>query len=194
MVRTPTGWEELKGPTGDTGATGPTGPGMPPDPAMGQVLMKRSLGDHDVHWGSLYTSVQRDWGRENAYVPAVNGGLVVVQPSGRLLEIARTPPVDEFWEVTAVVGIVQKMDAAYSYAVFGPHLNQADQDNVQSGWHYVQQHSAVQQFKYRTATRTFRLRAGVAYVCNVYSILAAGSWTYHSGPDYLSLEGKTWPQ
>jgi len=106
------------------------------------------------------------------------------------MQLSYTPPVDVWWDVTGVIGIVQKMDAAYHYAYGRLALAPTDVDGVQYAHHLVTQHSAVQQFEARVVQRAFKLAAGTAYTVTLGISPGGGTWTYHCGVGHLWLEAK----
>lgn len=109
------------------------------------------------------------------------------------MELFYTPPVDAWWEVTGFIGYVVKIDAAYHYMVGGLSLTPADVDGVSGAHHLVTQHSQVQTYEGRMATRLFKLAASTAYKVQLGLFNSSGgTWQYYCGPNQLYLNGKAW--
>ena len=121
--------------------------------------------------------------------------LAAARPHGRgaqYMQIGYTPPVNAWWEVTGNMAIVQKLDAAYSYAYGGITISPADADGYATAQQLITQHSSVQQFESRHVSRLFKLTAGVPYTATLFISPAAGTWSYYCGPNHLFIHLKAW--
>jgi microcystin-dependent protein len=144
--------------------------------------------------GGGFSNVQRKWGAFENYVAISTAVSPISDGASGTMRLSLTPTVPSWWEVDGHFSIVQKLDANYNYAYGQVNLTPADQDGVSSGNSILSQHSTVQTYEPRHVTRIFRLAAGTTYTADLGFSPAGGSWQYHAGKQYLSLEGKAWPQ
>jgi hypothetical protein len=139
-------------------------------------------------------AVQRKFATANAHLPMSAAGVITDGPGGALMQIEVTPDVPSWWEVNGHMGYVQKTDAAYGYVYGGVLLSPADEDNQTQALHLLTQHSTVNQFDHRAATRIWRLAAGTRYVASLQLLSMQGTWSVYAGNSQLWIEGKLWPQ
>jgi hypothetical protein len=110
---------------------------------------------------------------------------------GGPMRITYTPPVDAWWDVSGFIGIVNKVDAAYNYIYGGLLISPQDEDGVVESLRLVMQHSQVNTFEWREASRLFKLKAGISYSVDLYlGGNDGGVWQYYRGPNHLHLSAK----
>jgi hypothetical protein len=110
------------------------------------------------------------------------------------MRLAYTPPIDAWWEVDGQIGLVNCQTASYVYAYGVLNLTPVDADGHAGNSMVVMQHAQVNVYENRKVHSLFKLRAGVAYTCDLGFSPANGTWTYYCGPAQLSIEGKAWPR
>ena len=128
-------------------------------------------------------------GTGNTYLNAVSlNTLYRDNASTQIMRISYTPPVDCWWELDALIGIVYKTDAAYGYAYWGTLLAPADVDGIQRTKAIEMQNSSVNTYAFKSVHRKHRLVAGVAYSVDLYcDLTGGGTWQYNNSPDYLTM-------
>lgn len=190
-------WESITPLDGRQGPQGPQGFGAPPSgPAGGDLAgnyPSPTVKNRIVTGGLL--AVQRVVGSNNAYRAITNGSNLTTNAAGTTaLAVNYTPTVDCWWEVTAHVGIFQKLETGYSYANIYFVIVPADVDGRGVGARYANEsgNATVQTYNYRAITQVFKLAASTAYSCVVRAGIAAGTWQFHQGPAYLGIEGRAW--
>lgn len=214
-VKTSTGWADIviqgaqgltgpqgaqgpQGATGATGAQGPAGPGVPAGGAIGRALMKTGAADYSTAWGLPMLAIQSVVGIDNGYSAdfTVDGNwwqayrdLAKTNP----MRIGPfTPTVDAWWDVSLVVGLVAKRDAAYTYMYGNLRCSPNDVDGVGIVNSIVMQHSQVNTYDYRSIRKIFKLAANTAYVVDAGFTGGSGTWAYHTGPGFLWMNGMVW--
>lgn len=136
--------------------------------------------------------VQRMLGQNNAY-RAQNGGSFFVDAAATLpLRLLYTPPVNAWWDVRLFIGLMQKIDAAYSYAQVTLGISPADADGDTGSTHTITQHAAVQTYEGYNGSALVKLSAGVAYQAIATFGVSGGSWQYHQMGNVLRIESKAW--
>jgi hypothetical protein len=144
------------------------------------------------HLKGLIFDTQRTFGANNAYVAFGNGTNVTSNAAQTtLLSLTITPPVDCWWEVDTHVGIIDKTDAAWTYAQLGQKLTVPDVDGRAIQYDTVSDHSSLPYMGLQ-GTSLWKLAAGTAYTAFATFITGGGTWTYYQGADYLRIYGKAW--
>ena len=179
-------------------------PAQPSEPVpQGSVWI-----DTDAPTPAVYPkllAVQRDWGIGLAYYNSHGGaGDVIVTTNGASnnLDLSYTPPVDAWWELSCMVGLIQKNDANWHYIQLIGRMSQGAIPAV-SGLHPAV--APVNPFSISTASAhnalpfvslqtkvLVPLTAGVAYTAYWSLMTNGGNWSYYQGYEYLFAEGKAW--
>lgn len=172
-----------QGPKGDTGATGPAGPTGPQGPqgtpgSAGIGLLVNTQTKRGAHAGfsAQFTASQNP-------MPAGDGSN---------MQIVYTPTVNVYWQISALIGYWQKIDAAWGngYAQLG--LTPADANGDQSLTTIFYGHPQAVAAGNAVISRTYALVANTAYTLNLGFVPGQGTWTYSQDPGYLLLQGKAW--
>lgn len=112
-------------------------------------------------------------------------------PNGTPMQISYTPPVDVWWDVSGLIGIVRHTIAAYAYAYGTINLNTADVDGIQYSNHLITQADSVNQYEGRNLYEIFKLAAGTAYnITLTMSGGTAGEWIYYRSPSTLKMSAR----
>lgn len=142
----------------------------------------------------LDVQIDRAVGAETNYVALGASGVYFTKTGSTLLEIEYKTEVPCWWDVTAVIGSLQKTDAAYNYAYMGIVLDPPDADGVNSRYGIAVQHSTVTSYKYRAIRCAFRLESGFTYTCNLQFTHSGGTWQFLQSPKTAYIIGKVFAQ
>jgi hypothetical protein len=133
-------------------------------------------------------------GENSAYAGFGSGQTFCVNASSKLLQWQLTPLVDVWVEVEFFMGLVQKMDAAYSYIQISPQISPAPPITAFSQTATRTQHAQVNQFEPYFVKARWGLTGGVAYAISCGGGISGGSWTYYQAANTISMQGKAWPR
>lgn len=147
----------------------------------------------DVGDANRLLDVQRILGNNNAYKVITTGQRLTINAAGTTdLALSYTPPVNAWWEVDLLLGLLQKTDAAYHYGTCNLNIAPVDADGQQTYVSYIMQHATVQTYEAHTISGLFKLNAGVAYQVSANLGLSGGTWQYHQGASQLAMSAKAW--
>jgi hypothetical protein len=165
------------------------GPSAPPSPGM---LWLDTDEPPSALPGTLL-DVQRITGNSAAYKVITTGQRLTINANGIPdLALSYTPPVNAWWEVDLLLGLLNKTDAAYHYAQCILQCQPNDADGVSTYQSYIMQHATVQTYEAHTITGLYKLTAGVPYQTYAQVTMSGGTWQYNQGPTVLSMHAKAW--
>ena len=179
----PQGATGATGAQGATGATGPAGPqgsqgpqGPSGSTALGLLVAHQSLAGQNESYSGNITSL---------FEPVGDGS--------KFLQFHYTPTANVLAQVTLGLGLVSKVDAAYSMAYGAVHITPSDMDGVAYAYEALVQHAQVDNYAGRMISRDFRLAANTAYTINsVFSPQGTGTWQIYQGAGHLWMSLKAW--
>ena len=182
-------------------------PGQPPEPVpVGSVWV-----DTDAPAPAVYPKlldVQHIEGVNNGYMtPYLSGpattNLTTNAAQSIPLLLTYTPPVDAWWELDMLLGLVNALTNAYGYVEVNLMLNSGNCPAV-GGFParaagsvlaklYRMMHAQVQTFEEFCLSKVIPLSAGVQYqVLGTLRAATACSFQYYQAAESLYLQGKAW--
>jgi hypothetical protein len=136
---------------------------------------------------------QRIAGQAEAYKTITSGSNFTVNAAATIpFGFTYTPPVDAWWEVSATISTLYKVDAVYNIGQPYMLLSPVDADGQSQTYNYETQHSSVQTFTARVITRLWRLTAGTPYTVVVRFLADGGSWQFYQGAGQMHAYAKAW--
>ena len=133
-------------------------------------------------------------GEYNGYSAFASGTNITVNAAqNKALQWNINLPVDLWVEVTFSIGVVQKLDAAYHYAIFSTMVSGA----VAIGTpHQIlrTQHASVNTYEPYFLRSRLGLSANTNYAIYCQTAIQGGSWQFNQNSTYLSLVGSAWPR
>lgn len=142
--------------------------------------------------------VQRIVGANAAYKAIITGQRLTINAAGTIdLALNYTPPVNAWWDVDLLLGLLQKTDPAYNYCTCNLNIapgigTPGDADGLQTFNSYVMQHSTVQTYEAHTISALFKLTAGIPYQVSASLGLSGGTWQYNQGSSQLAMFARAW--
>jgi hypothetical protein len=183
---------------------------LPTSPVEGQeVYLVLSLAPNspDVVWHMRYNASLPKWefvggspmtyrqeGENNGYVNFATGTNITVNAAqNKALQWNLSSPVDIWAEYEFSLGIVQKVDAAYHYAVFNAVVSGTPVLGTPAAVIRTQ-HASVNVYEQYIVHGIIGLSANTSYAIYCNTSIQGGTWQYNQQPNYLNMTGRAWPR